>query len=77
MGLIGDNCGPCQRAADDPDGGGLAGSWWRGWARANDKSGFIGAAIVGGFVLVVIAWYSIQWAIRRFRAGRQDVPEEP
>lgn len=33
MGLIGDNCGSCQRAADDPDGGGLAGQWWRGWAK--------------------------------------------
>jgi len=77
MGLIGDNCGPCQRAADDPEGGGLAGSWWRGWARANDESGFIGAAIVGGFVLVVIGWYSIQWATRRFKARRQYVIEEP
>lgn len=32
MGLIGDNCKPCQDAANDPDGGGLAGRWWRGWA---------------------------------------------
>lgn len=32
MGLIGDNCTPCQEAAEDPDGGGLAGRWWRGWA---------------------------------------------
>lgn len=33
MGLIGDNCTQCQDAANDPDGGGLAGSWWRAWAR--------------------------------------------
>lgn len=32
MGLIGDNCTPCQNAANAPDGGGLAGRWWRGWA---------------------------------------------
>ena len=32
MSLIGDNCTSCQEAADDPDGGGLAGRWWRGWA---------------------------------------------
>ena len=32
MGLIGDNCTPCQDAANDPNGGGLAGRWWRGWA---------------------------------------------
>lgn len=31
MGLIGDNCGPCQRAVNDPNGGGLAGRWWRFW----------------------------------------------
>jgi nickel/cobalt transporter (NiCoT) family protein len=33
MGLIGDNCKSCQEAADADDGGGLAGSWWRAWAR--------------------------------------------
>lgn len=32
MSLIGDNCTPCQDAANAPDGGGLAGRWWRGWA---------------------------------------------
>lgn len=45
MGLIGENCGPCSEAAEDPNGGGLAGSWWRAWARANDASGYVGAAI--------------------------------
>ncbi|QRV92511.1 high affinity nickel transport protein [Ceratobasidium sp. AG-Ba] len=33
MGLIGENCNPCREAADDPYGGGLAGKWWRGWAK--------------------------------------------
>jgi high-affinity nickel-transport protein len=33
MGLIGDNCAKCQAAASAPNGGGLAGQWWRGWAR--------------------------------------------
>jgi hypothetical protein len=34
MGLIGDNCTPCSRAAgaDNGHGGGLAGRWWRFWA---------------------------------------------
>ena len=32
MGLIGEQCTPCQDAANAPDGGGLAGRWWRGWA---------------------------------------------
>jgi nickel/cobalt transporter (NiCoT) family protein len=38
MGLIGDNCGPCQDAANDPNGGGLAGSWWRGWDRVSGSA---------------------------------------
>lgn len=45
IGLIGENCGPCVEAAEAPDGGGLAGSWWRAWARANEASGYVGAAI--------------------------------
>lgn len=32
MSLIGEQCGPCQKAAMATDGG-LAGSWWRGWAK--------------------------------------------
>lgn len=35
MGLIGDNCTPCQNAVNDPDGGGLAGSWWRAWDKVS------------------------------------------
>ena len=35
MGLIGENCTQCTEAAEDPDGGGLAGSWWRAWARVS------------------------------------------
>ncbi|CAE7115445.1 unnamed protein product [Rhizoctonia solani] len=65
MGLIGDNCSACREAAGDPNGGGLAGSWWRGWARANDMSGFIGAAVVGCFVVVVAGWYGGRWLSRR------------
>ncbi|KAL5523100.1 hypothetical protein ACEPAF_1367 [Sanghuangporus sanghuang] len=64
MALIGDNCDPCQRAAEDPDGGGLAGSWWRAWAKAADQSGYIGAAIVGVFVAILVGWYGGRWALR-------------
>ena len=35
MGLIGEQCTPCQDAANAPDGGGLAGRWWRGWANVH------------------------------------------
>ncbi|KAF8073736.1 NicO-domain-containing protein [Lyophyllum atratum] len=48
MGLIGDQCRKCRGAAEADDGGALAGSWWRAWARANDNSGYIGAAIGRG-----------------------------
>ncbi|KAG8997942.1 hypothetical protein FRB90_012405 [Tulasnella sp. 427] len=36
MGLIGDNCRKCREAAEAEDGGGLAGRWWRGWAKASE-----------------------------------------
>jgi len=60
MGLIGDQCARCREAANASDGGGLAGKWWRGWANANDNSGYIGAAIVGAFVVVVTCWYMVR-----------------
>ncbi|KAJ7784464.1 NicO-domain-containing protein [Mycena metata] len=76
MALIGDSCTPCQDAANDPDGGGLAGRWWRAWDNANDNSGYIGAAIVGAFVVIVAGWYVtrrvLAWRARgRHGAGLQ------
>ncbi|KAL1718807.1 high-affinity nickel-transport protein-domain-containing protein [Schizophyllum commune] len=73
MGLIGDNCGPCQKAAEAEDGGGLAGRWWRGWARANDNSGYIGAGIVGAFIVVVASWFGGRKVIRKWRSMRTAV----
>ncbi|KAI0043452.1 NicO-domain-containing protein [Auriscalpium vulgare] len=72
MGLIGDNCSRCRNAADADDGhgGGRSGSWWRFWAKANDNSGYIGAGIVGSFVVVVCGWYVGRWAAGRYRAHR-------
>ncbi|KZT34588.1 NicO-domain-containing protein [Sistotremastrum suecicum HHB10207 ss-3] len=72
MGLIGDNCGPCQEAANDPNGGGLAGRWWRGWAKANDDSGFIGAAIVGGFATIFFGWFGARWISRKWKGRRSE-----
>jgi len=37
------------------------------YVKANDQSGYIGAAIVGGFVLVVIGWYGGQWAAKKLK----------
>ncbi|KAI0031074.1 high-affinity nickel-transport protein-domain-containing protein [Vararia minispora EC-137] len=69
MGLIGSNCARCSRAAGAEGGGGLEGSWWRFWAAANNNSGYIGAGIVGSFVVVVGAWYGIR-QLGSWRRGR-------
>jgi len=68
MGLIGEQCSQCAAAAGAENGGGLAGSWWRAWARANDNSGYIGAAIVGAFLLIVVGWYGGGWAAKKIKA---------
>ncbi|KAI0004593.1 high-affinity nickel-transport protein-domain-containing protein [Russula compacta] len=68
MGLIGDNCARCSAAAETDEG--LAGRWWRFWAKANDNSGYIGAGIVGTFVLVVSGWYGGQWAFAKWKRRR-------
>ena len=73
MGLIGANCNRCEAAASAPGGGGLAGAWWRAWAvvsralwcdrvtlnnsEATENYGYIGAGIVGVFVVLVGGWY--------------------
>jgi high-affinity nickel-transport protein len=35
--------------------------------KANDNSGYIGAGIVGTFVLVVGGWYGGRWAINKWK----------
>jgi len=35
--------------------------------KANDQSGYIGAAIVGGFLLVVVGWYGGRWVAKKLR----------
>lgn len=65
MGLIGEECVSCREAAEDENNNSLAARWWRGWARANEQSGYIGAAIVGGFITVVLGWYGLRRVLRR------------
>ncbi|SPO27969.1 related to high-affinity nickel transport protein nic1 [Ustilago trichophora] len=70
MGLIGEKCQRCVRAAtkqDETGDGGLEGRWWLFWQEANDASGIIGACIVGGFVVILIVWYSGKAFLRRYR----------
>ena len=67
MGLVGEECTPCREAAEDQDDHSLAARWWRGWAQANKQSGYIGAAIVGVFLAVVLGWYGIRWVLKRYQ----------
>jgi len=76
MGLIGERCAQCAAAANAEDGGGLAGSWWRAWARANNDIGYIGAAIVGMFLVLGIGWVVGIWFRRRSRRGQVDDTNE-
>ncbi|KAI0269739.1 high-affinity nickel-transport protein-domain-containing protein [Gloeopeniophorella convolvens] len=68
MGLVGDNCTQCSAAAENDQG--LAGKWWRFWAKTNDDSGYIGAGIVGSFVVVVGGWYGGRWVFAKWKRGR-------
>lgn len=72
MGLIGEECARCREAAetDDGTGGGLAGSWWRFWAAANENSQWIGTGIVAAFIVVVIGYYALRWQVRRTQRQR-------
>ncbi|TFK28056.1 NicO-domain-containing protein [Coprinopsis marcescibilis] len=70
--LIGENCTQCVEAAEAEDGGGLAGSWWRGWANAAEQSGWIGIAIVGAFIVIVGGWYAGRWIFRRYKKNKDD-----
>ncbi|KAH9179154.1 NicO-domain-containing protein [Lactarius sanguifluus] len=69
MGLIGDECAKCRAAAESDRG--LAGKWWRLWAKrplkANDNSGYIGAGIVGTFVFVVGGWHGGRWVVNKWK----------
>lgn len=40
--------------------------------KANDQSGYIGAAIVGGFLLLVVGWYGGQWAAKKLKAKQSN-----
>ncbi|KAE9392833.1 NicO-domain-containing protein [Gymnopus androsaceus JB14] len=73
--LIGDNCTPCQNAANADNGGGLAGRWWRAWDVANNNIGYIGAAIVGVFALVVGSWYALACVVRKTQSRRHKTAQ--
>ncbi|KAF8737743.1 hypothetical protein AX14_012409 [Amanita brunnescens Koide BX004] len=72
MGLIGERCSQCAAAANAEDGGGLAGSWWRVWAKANDNIGYIGAGIIGMFLVLGVGWLLHAWLRRKSRRGQTE-----
>ena len=69
MGLAADQCSSCAEAADSDRG--LSGRWWRFWIALNDYSGFVGAGIVGSFLVVIAVWYGARW----LRSRRSRVAE--
>ncbi|PWN32947.1 NicO-domain-containing protein [Meira miltonrushii] len=76
MGLIGEQCSQCTRAADEQEetgNGGLAGRWWLAWRTANDNSGYVGAGIVGTFAVSVILWYFIRYTVRKLKSKKASL----
>ncbi|GAA5888498.1 hypothetical protein JCM5296_000652 [Sporobolomyces johnsonii] len=74
MGLALEKCASCADAADnDP---GLPGRWWRFWSAVNDNSGYLGAGVVGIFVLVFTGW-GVQHYWRRTQKRRRRRAEGP
>lgn len=79
LGLIGDSCKRCSRAADKQDesgNGGLEGRFWLAWRNANDQSGLVGAGIVGTFALILIGYVTFKVGRKKLRARRQRRLEE-
>ncbi|ORY77254.1 high-affinity nickel-transport protein-domain-containing protein [Leucosporidium creatinivorum] len=69
MGLALEKCGSCSDAADnDP---GLSGRWWRFWAAVNDNSGYLGAGVVGIFLVVFGVW-AVVHRVQKRRARQAE-----
>ncbi|GAA6030432.1 hypothetical protein JCM8097_009105 [Rhodosporidiobolus ruineniae] len=70
MGLALEKCASCSDAAEhDP---GLSGRWWRFWASVNDNSGYLGAGVVGLFVVVFATWGVMRWVGKRRERRERD-----
>ncbi len=41
--------------------------------QANDNSGYIGAAIVGSFIIIVAGWYGGRWVARKYHRRSERV----
>ncbi|GAA6004137.1 hypothetical protein JCM10207_002444 [Rhodosporidiobolus poonsookiae] len=59
MGLALEKCAKCSDAAENDSG--LSGRWWRFWQAVNDNSGYLGAGVVGLFIVVFATWGVAHW----------------
>jgi nickel/cobalt transporter (NiCoT) family protein len=90
MGLIGANCRSCQEAQERGGLAGHWWDAWanvrvvgssRDWTmsdnceQASDNLGYVGAGIVGSFVVIVVAWYSWRWWSKQMK-GRTGVNDD-
>lgn len=50
-----------------------AGRWWRFWAAVNDNSGYLGAGVVGIFVVVFGSWAIVHQVQKRRERKVQGV----
>lgn len=48
-------------------GRGLSGRWWRFWGNVNDNSSYLGAGVVGIFIVVSGSWAIIHQVQKRRR----------
>ncbi|GAA5934517.1 HoxN/HupN/NixA family nickel/cobalt transporter [Sporobolomyces koalae] len=67
MGLALEECSSCADAAENDSG--LSGQWWRFWQAINDNSGYLGAGVVGIFIVIFGGWAITTWWKNRKRAA--------
>ncbi|KAK0552787.1 hypothetical protein OC846_002738 [Tilletia horrida] len=59
FGIVASQCSSCAAAAsvEPASNRSLNGRWWAFWAAASDQLGYIGAGIVGVFLLLSVSWW--------------------
>ncbi|KAE8271421.1 hypothetical protein A4X09_0g911 [Tilletia walkeri] len=78
FGIVAEQCKSCAAAASvEPDSQRtLSGRWWAFWSAASDQLGYIGAGIVGVFILIMFSWWLgkrlYKWRLRRSEGDNRD-----
>ncbi|CAD6929737.1 unnamed protein product [Tilletia controversa] len=76
--IVAEQCKSCAAAAsvEPPSERSLRGRWWAFWSAASDQLGYIGAGIVGVFVLITLSWWIgrrlYAWRVRKSNGAGQD-----